>query len=138
MISSAIRADNLEFKKAKKYNLTIKHRSEILKILINEKKSIVVSGSHGKTTTSTYITTILSILKKDPTAVIGGIVPLYKKNYNISNSELLVAEADESDGSLVKFNPSIGIINNIDFEHVDHYKNLDELRYSSQHLCTSS
>ena len=127
VISSAIQANNLELKAAKKYNLPIKHRSEILKFLIDQKKSIVISGSHGKTTTSTYIATILSILKKDPTAVIGGIVPLYKKNYNISNSELLVAEADESDGSLVNFNPSIGIITNIELEHVNHYKNLEEL-----------
>tara|TARA_Y100001968_G_C19376081_1_gene727739 strand:+ start:84 stop:1538 length:1455 start_codon:yes stop_codon:yes gene_type:complete len=127
IISSAIRSDNLELKKAKKHNLTIKHRAEILKLLIDKKKSIVISGSHGKTTTSTYITTIFSISKKDPTAVIGGIVPLYKKNYNVSNSELLVAEADESDGSLVTFNPNIGIITNIEFEHVDHYKNLKEL-----------
>ncbi|WP_257473428.1 UDP-N-acetylmuramate--L-alanine ligase [Prochlorococcus marinus] len=125
--SSAIGPDNLELQEAKKYNLIIKHRSEILKFLIDQKKSIVVSGSHGKTTTSTYITTILSIIKKDPTAIIGGIVPLYKKNYNISNSELLVAEADESDGSLVKFNPNIGVITNVELEHVDHYKNLEEL-----------
>ncbi len=127
VISSAIRSDNLELKQAKKYNLPINHRSEILKLLIDQKNSIVVSGSHGKTTTSTYITTILSILKKDPTAIIGGIVPLYERNYNISNNELLVAEADESDGSLVKFNPNIGVITNIELEHVDHYKNLDEL-----------
>ena len=127
VISSAIRGDNLEFKKAKAYNLPIKHRSEILKLLIDQKKSIVISGSHGKTTTSTYITTILSILKRDPTAVIGGIVPIYKRNYNISNSELLVAEADESDGSLVKFNPNIGVITNIELEHVDHYTSLEEL-----------
>ncbi len=125
--SSAIREDNQELKKAKKYNLLIKHRSEILKLLIDEKKSIVISGSHGKTTTSTYITTILSISEEDPNAVIGGIVPLYKKNYNISNSELLVAEADESDGSLVQFNPSIGVITNIELEHVDHYKNLENV-----------
>ncbi len=127
VISSAIREDNLELKKAKTYNLEVRHRSEILNFLIDQKKSIVISGSHGKTTTSTYITTILSILKKDPTAIIGGIVPLYKRNYNVSNSDLLVAEADESDGSLVKYNPSIGIITNIEFEHVDHYKNLEEL-----------
>ena len=127
IISSAIRPDNRELKKAKIYNLQIKYRSEILKLFIEEKKSIVISGSHGKTTTSTYITTILSILKKDPTAIIGGIVPLYNKNYNIGNSEILVAEADESDGSLVEFNPNIGIILNIELEHVDHYKNLEDI-----------
>jgi len=127
VISSAIRPENLELKKAKECKLQIKHRSEILKFLIDQKKSIVISGSHGKTTTSTYITTILSILKKDPTAVIGGIVPLYNKNYNVSNSEILVAEADESDGSLVNFNSNIGIITNVELEHVDHYQDLEDV-----------
>ena len=127
VISSAIRENNLELNRAKKCNLQIKHRSEILALLINENKSIVVSGSHGKTTTSTYITTILSIANKKPTAVIGGIVPIYKKNYNFGDGELLVAEADESDGSLVNFNPNIGIITNIELEHIDHYKNLEDL-----------
>jgi len=127
VISSAIRENNLELNRAKKYNLQIKHRSEILEFLIDQNKSIVVSGSHGKTTTSTYITTILSLAGKNPTAVIGGIVPLYKKNYNFGDDQLLIAEADESDGSLVKFNPNIGIITNIELEHVDHYKNLKDL-----------
>ena len=127
VISSAIRQDNLELKKAKKYNLQIKHRSEILKFLIDQKQSIVISGSHGKTTTSTYITTILSILKKDPTAVIGGIVPLYNKNYNVGNGKILVAEADESDGSLVRFNSNIAILTNIEHEHVDHYQDLKDI-----------
>ena len=76
--SSAIREDNLELCKAKKYNLTINHRSEILAFLIEQKRSIIVSGSHGKTTTSTYITTLFSYANKSPTAIIGGIVPLYK------------------------------------------------------------
>tara|TARA_B100000214_G_scaffold368397_1_gene339889 strand:- start:163 stop:1647 length:1485 start_codon:yes stop_codon:yes gene_type:complete len=127
VISSAIGRENLELQQAKDYNLPIKHRSEILEFLINQKKSIVISGSHGKTTTSTYITTLLSILNKNPTSIIGGIVPLYNKNYNLGNSELLVAEADESDGSLVKFNPSIGVITNIELEHVDHYLDLEHL-----------
>ncbi len=127
VISSAISRNNLELKRAKKYNLSIKHRSEMLAMLIDQNKSIVVSGSHGKTTTSTYITTILSIAKKDPKALIGGIVPLYKKNYNYGAGELLIAEADESDGSLVKFNPNIGVITNIELEHIDHYRNLEDL-----------
>ena len=127
VISSAINDSNDELNEAKKYNLTIKHRSEILALLIDLNKSIVVSGSHGKTTTSTYISTILSVANKNPTAVIGGIVPLYKKNYNFGNGKLLIAEADESDGSLIKFNPHIGIITNLELEHVDHYKNLEDL-----------
>ena len=92
----------------------------------NQKRSIVVSGSHGKTTTSTYITTLFSYANRNPT-IIGGIVPLYNRNYNFSDSELLIAEADESDGSLVKFNPNIGVITNLEFEHVDHYRDLDDL-----------
>ena len=125
--SSAIREDNLELCKAKKYNLTIKHRSEILASLIEKKKSIIVSGSHGKTTTSTFITTLFSYANKNPLAIIGGIVPLYERNYNFSDSNLLIAEADESDGSLVKFKPKIGIITNLELEHVDHYKDLTDL-----------
>ena len=125
--SSAIHRDNFELCKAKKYNLKIKHRSEILAFLIEQKKSIIVSGSHGKTTTSTYITTLFSYANKSPTAIIGGIVPLYKSNYNFSKSEFLIAEADESDGSLVKFNPNIGLITNLELEHVDHYLDLEDL-----------
>ena len=125
--SSAIRENNLELCKAKKHNLKINHRSEILSFLIEQKKSIIVSGSHGKTTTSTYIATLFSYANKNPNAIIGGIVPLYKKNYNFSDSDFLIAEADESDGSLVKFNPKIGIITNLEFEHVDHYINLEDL-----------
>ncbi len=127
VISSAIREDNLELCRAKKYNLIINHRSDILAFLIEQKKSIIVSGSHGKTTTSTYITTLFSYANRNPTAIIGGIVPLYKRNYNFSNSELLIAEADESDGSLVKFNPNIGVITNLELEHVDHYLDLEDL-----------
>ncbi len=125
--SSAIREDNLELSKAKQYNLTINHRSEILALLIEKKRSIVVSGSHGKTTTSTYITTLFSYANRNPMAIIGGIVPLYKSNYNFSDGEFLIAEADESDGSLVKFNPNIGIITNLELEHVDHYIDLEDL-----------
>jgi len=134
IVSSAIRSDNRELKKARSYNLPISHRSDILNLLIDQKESIVISGSHGKTTTSTFLTTILSILKKDPTAVIGGIVPLYKRNYNISSNEILVAEADESDGSLVKFNPQIGLITNIELEHINYYKNLENLIITMKHF----
>ena len=125
--SSAILRDNLELCKAKKCNLKIKHRSEILAFLIEQKRSLIVSGSHGKTTTSTYITTLFSYANKNPTAIIGGIIPLYKSNYNFGNSEFLIAEADESDGSLVKFNPNIGLITNLELEHVDHYLDLEDL-----------
>jgi len=125
--SSAIHEDNLELCNARKYNLKINHRSDILAFLIEQKRSIIISGSHGKTTTSTYITTLFSYANRNPTAIIGGIVPLYNRNYNVSDSELLIAEADESDGSLVKFNPNIGLITNLELEHIDHYLDLEDL-----------
>ncbi len=128
VISSAIKANNEELIEARKSNLKILHRADLLADLIkNHKNSIAVAGSHGKTTTSTFLSTLLSLTGKDPTAIIGGEVPFYQSNAYTGNSNLLVAEADESDGSLVKFKPSLGIINNIEHEHADHYKTLKEL-----------
>ncbi len=127
IVSSAISKDNSELQKAIHYDLKIKHRSDILASLINNKNSLVISGSHGKTTTSTYIATLLSIANKNPSAIIGGIVPHFNSNYNFGDGKFLVAEADESDGTLIKFNPYIGIITNIELEHVDHYGNLKNL-----------
>ncbi len=127
ILSSAISKQNSELQKAIHYGLKIKHRSDILASLINNQNSLVVSGSHGKTTTSTYIATLLSLANKNPSAIIGGIVPHFNSNYNFGDGKFLVAEADESDGTLIKFNPYIGIITNIELEHIDHYRNLKNL-----------
>ncbi len=127
ILSSAISKDNSELQKAIRYGLKIKHRSDILASLINNQNSLVVSGSHGKTTTSTYIATLLALANKNPSAIIGGIVPHFNSNYSFGNGKYLVAEADESDGTLIKFNPYIGIMTNIELEHIDHYKNLKNL-----------
>ncbi len=132
ILSSAISQDNSELQKAIRYGLKLKHRSDILASLINNKTSLVISGSHGKTTTSTYIATLLSLANHNPSAIIGGIVPHFNSNYNFGDGEFLVAEADESDGTLIKFNPYIGIITNIELEHVDHYKNLKNLLITMQ------
>ena len=127
VISSAIPADNEELMQARAAELTIWHRSDLLAALIAEQPSVAVAGSHGKTTTSTLITTLLLSAGEDPTAVIGGIVPCLKSNGHAGRGRLLVAEADESDGSLVKFAAHLGVLTNLELDHTDHYSDLNDL-----------
>ena len=127
VISSAVPRTNEEFQAAKKAKLKIYHRSDILAALIKKQPSIAVAGSHGKTTTSTFITTLLAKTNQDPTAVIGGMVPHFKSNSHTGLGKFLVAEADESDGSLVKFEAQIGVITNLELDHTDHYQDLQSL-----------
>ena len=127
VVSSAILKDNPELKQAQNNLLEIWHRSDLLAALINDHRSIAVAGSHGKTTTSTLITTMLEASGEDPTALIGGLVPCYSSNAHSGHGDLLVAEADESDGTLTKFRPELGIITNLELDHTDHYSNLEEI-----------
>ena len=127
VVSSAIPETNEELVQARVAGLTIWHRSDLLAALIAEQPSIAVAGSHGKTTTSTLITTLLVKADEDPTAVIGGIVPCLKSNGHAGRGRLLVAEADESDGSLVKFEAHLGVLTNLELDHTDHYSDLNDL-----------
>ena len=127
VISSAIPESNQELIQARAAGLPIWHRSDLLAALIAEQPSIAVAGSHGKTTTSTLITTLLVQAGEDPTAVIGGIVPCLNSNGHAGHGRLLVAEADESDGSLVKFRAHLGVLTNLELDHTDHYSGLDDL-----------
>ena len=127
VVSSAIPDTNPELQAAKAQGLTVLHRSDVLAALIAEQPSIAVAGSHGKTTTSTVITTLLAGAGEDPTAVIGGVVPCYGSNGHAGEGRLLVAEADESDGSLVKFSARLGVITNLELDHTDHYADLNDL-----------
>ena len=127
VVSSAIQETNEELVQARVAGLTIWHRSDLLAALIAEQPSIAVAGSHGKTTTSTLITTLLVKANEDPTAVIGGIVPCLKSNGHAGRGRLLVAEADESDGSLVKFEAHLGVLTNLELDHTDHYSDLNDL-----------
>lgn len=127
VISTAIPDHNPELMAARALGLTILHRSDVLAALIAEQTSIAVAGSHGKTTTSTVITTLLAAAGEDPTAVIGGVVPCYGSNGHAGEGRLLVAEADESDGSLVKFAAHLGVITNLELDHTDHYADLNDL-----------
>jgi len=127
VISTAIPDDNPELVRARERGLDIWHRSDLLAALISQQPAIAVAGSHGKTTTSSLITTLLHQAGEDPTAVIGGIVPCIGSNGHSGQGRLLVAEADESDGSLVKFQASLGLITNLELDHTDHYRGLDDL-----------
>jgi UDP-N-acetylmuramate--alanine ligase len=125
--STAINESNPEYRRARELNCPIFHRSDILAGLIQEHKSIAVAGTHGKTTTSSLIAHLLVEADLDPTVIVGGEVPSLGGNARSGRSELLVAEADESDGSLVKFQSYIGILTNIELDHPDHYSDLDQV-----------
>ncbi len=127
VISSAISKENPELKTAEKKQLQIWHRSDLLAALIADQPSIAVTGTHGKTTTSTFITTMLTEAGEDPTALIGGLVPCYSSNAHSGQGALLIAEADESDGTLIKFQAALGVITNLELDHTDHYSSLEQI-----------
>jgi UDP-N-acetylmuramate--alanine ligase len=116
--------------------LEVCHRSDVLGALIAAQPSIAVAGSHGKTTTSTLVASLLHSTDQDPTAVIGGIVPAFASNGRSGQGTLLVAEADESDGSLVKFRPRLGLLTNVELDHTDHYPDLAALVATLQHFAS--
>ncbi|NES94468.1 MAG: UDP-N-acetylmuramate--L-alanine ligase [Desertifilum sp. SIO1I2] len=125
--STAINTSNSEYRAALELGCPIYHRSDVLAALIQEQRSIAVAGTHGKTTTSSLIGYLLLQAGLDPTIVVGGEVNSWEGNARAGEGEYLVAEADESDGSLVKFSPEIGIITNIELDHPDHYTTLDQV-----------
>ncbi|MEL6442591.1 MAG: UDP-N-acetylmuramate--L-alanine ligase [Cyanobacteria bacterium J06621_8] len=125
--STAIAESNPEYKEAVRLGCPIFHRSDLLAALIAEYQSIAVSGTHGKTTTSSLIGYMLWQSQIDPTIIIGGEVNAWDGNARSGQGAYLVAEADESDGSLVKHHPSIGVITNIELDHPDRYQSIEEV-----------
>ncbi len=128
VVSSAIPPDNAEVREAKKANIPIIQRAEMLNILMQNKKGIVISGSHGKTTTTSMISLILEKTGFDPTVLIGGELNDIGGNAKLGKGEYLVAEGDESDGSLLKLFPYMAVITNIEDDHLDYYKNLENIK----------
>ncbi len=129
VISSAIKKDNPELNYANKSKkILIIKRADMLAHIISLKKNIVVSGSHGKTTITSLVSTILKDAHYNPTIVNGGIINSMNSNADLGNGEWTVIEADESDGSFLKFNNTHAIVSNIDFEHMDYYKNFNNLK----------
>lgn len=125
--STAIAKNNPEYQAAVNLGCPIFHRSDLLAALIEQYQGIAVSGTHGKTTTSSLIGYMLFKSQVDPTIIIGGEVDAWDGNARSGQGSYLVAEADESDGSLVKHHPSIGVITNIELDHPDRYQDLGEV-----------
>jgi UDP-N-acetylmuramate--alanine ligase len=128
VISSAVRGDNPEVVAAHAAKIPVIPRGEMLAELMRMKYGIAVAGSHGKTTTTSMIAQVLSQGGIDPTIVIGGKLGTIGSNAKLGKGPFLVAEADESDGSFLLLNPTLAVITNIDREHLDHYRDLDEIQ----------
>jgi UDP-N-acetylmuramate--alanine ligase len=121
VVSSAVKADNPEVAAARARDIPVIPRAEMLGELMRVKDGVAVAGSHGKTTTTTMIATILARAGLDPTVVIGGKARAFGSNARLGQGELLVAEADESDGSFRHLLPMVAVVTNIDREHMDHF-----------------
>ncbi len=125
--SSAIQNNNLEIREAKKKKIPIYSRADVLADVVSLKKNIIVTGSHGKTTTTSLIAKILSDQKLDPTIINGGVINSFKSNAKLGKGDWAILEADESDGSFLKLPINYSIVTNIDYEHIDFYRNYKNL-----------
>ena len=128
VISSAIRKNNLEYLEAKKKKLPIYKRGEMLAHIVSLMRNIVVAGSHGKTTTTSLVSNIFSKAKIDPTIINGGVLNSFGNSAKLGKSNWCILESDESDGSFIKLPLTYSIITNIDQEHMDFYKTIDNLK----------
>jgi UDP-N-acetylmuramate--alanine ligase len=128
VVSSAVRADNVEVLEAKKLQIPVIPRAEMLAELMRLKYSVAIAGAHGKTSTTSMVATVLVRGGYDPTVVIGGRLNAFGSNAKLGKGEFLVAEADESDGSFLKLSPTLAVVTNIDREHLDHYADLAEIQ----------
>ena len=128
VISSAVRGDNPEVTAARARMIPVVPRAEMLAEIMRLKWAIAVGGTHGKTTTTSIIATLLDSAKLDPTVINGGIINAYGTNAHLGEGDWIVVEADESDGSFVKLPSTIAVVTNIDPEHMDFYGSFDALR----------
>ncbi len=137
VISSAIKPDNSEVIRAKELRIPIIPRTEILSELMRMKFSITVSGSHGKTTTTSLIGEVLAAANMDPTLIVGGRLRSLGTNARLGSGKYFVAEVDESDGTFRMISPVIAVVTNIDKEHLDTYKTLKSLKSAFLHFLNS-
>ena len=128
VISSAIKNSNPEILSAKRKQLPIYKRGDMLAHIVSLTKNIVVAGSHGKTTTTSLISAIFSKAKLDPTIINGGVLNSFNNSARLGKSNWSILEADASDGSFIKVSPTYSIITNIDREHMDFYKSMNNLK----------
>ncbi|MDI6798326.1 MAG: UDP-N-acetylmuramate--L-alanine ligase, partial [Desulfatibacillaceae bacterium] len=128
--SSAVRRENPELVAAREQGIPVIRRAEMLAELMRLKYGIAISGSHGKTTTTSMVAAVLAKGGLDPTVVIGGKLKGLGSNAKLGSGDFLVAEADESDGSFLKMSPAIAVVTNVDREHMDHYTDMDHVKNS--------
>jgi UDP-N-acetylmuramate--alanine ligase len=126
--STAISSENPEVVRAKELGIPIIPRAEMLAELMRIKYAIAVSGAHGKTSTTAMIAQILNTAGLDPTVIIGGLLMGLDTNALHGKGDFIVAEADESDGSFLKYAPAIAAVTNIDLEHLDYYKDIEDIK----------
>jgi UDP-N-acetylmuramate--alanine ligase len=134
VVSSAVTADNVEVSAAKARKIPVIPRAEMLAELMRMKYGVAVAGSHGKTTTTSLIATVLAKGGLDPTLVIGGRLNSLGGNAKLGQGQFMVAEADESDGSFLKLTPMVAVVTTIDREHLDFYANLAEIQTAFKHF----
>ncbi|MFT5005126.1 MAG: UDP-N-acetylmuramate--alanine ligase [Paracoccaceae bacterium] len=128
VISSAIKTGNAELDEARKLGLPVVRRAEMLAELMRLKSNVAIAGTHGKTTTTTMVATLLDAGGLDPTVINGGIIHAYGSNARMGGGEWMVVEADESDGTFIKLPATVAIVTNIDAEHMEYYGDFDTLR----------
>jgi len=128
VISSAVREDNVEVVKAKALKIPVIPRAEMLAELMRMKYGIAVAGAHGKTTTTSMTAMVLEAGGYDPTIIVGGRLNTIGSNAKLGEGDFIVAEADESDRSFLMLSPFIAVLTNIDEEHLDHYRHLEEIK----------
>src|SRR5512140_1652082 len=126
--STAVNDDNPEVVEAKAAMIPVIPRAEMLAELMRMKYGIAIAGTHGKTTTTSMVATVLSHAGIDPTIVIGGKLNTLGTNAKLGQGQFLVAEADESDGSFLKLSPTIAVVTNIDADHLDFYSGIEEIK----------
>ncbi|MEK9844796.1 UDP-N-acetylmuramate--L-alanine ligase [Thalassospira sp.] len=128
VISTAVKPNNPEVVAARAEMIPVVRRSEMLAELMRLKAAIAIGGTHGKTTTTSLVATMLDAAGLDPTVINGGIINSYGTNARLGEGDWMVVEADESDGTFVKVPSTISVVTNIDPEHLDHWKDFDQLR----------
>ena len=128
VVSSAIDPDNPEIRAAEQSSIPVIPRAEMLAELMRLKYSIAIAGAHGKTSTTSIVASVLAEGGLDPTVVIGGKLKSIGSNAVLGQGDYIVAEADESDGSFLKFSPTIAVVTNIDKEHLDFYADLEAIK----------
>ncbi len=128
VVSSAVHEENEEVRMARELKIPVIQRAEMLSELMRTKHGIAVAGAHGKTTTTSMVGQILTDAGLDPTVVIGGRLSTFGSNARLGQSDIMVAEADESDGSFLRLSPAIVVVTNLDAEHLDYYRDLDHVK----------